>query len=67
MTGFMSGFRKGIKGGTSEFVIKAPPFPRRCHLQVRNGKSILESMITDGNNRVGRGREASAYSILITI
>jgi hypothetical protein len=56
MVVFMDGSKKRIKGGTSEFGIKVPPILRRCHLQVCGGKSMLESLITEGNKQKWQSR-----------
>jgi len=45
----MDGFKKRIKGGTSEFGIKVPSIPRRCHLRTWSSKSILVMTITEEN------------------
>jgi hypothetical protein len=44
---FMDGSKKRIKGDTSEFGIKVPPIPRRCHLRVIAGDDTQGAKITN--------------------
>jgi hypothetical protein len=55
MAGFMDGFKKEINGGTSEFAIKVPPFPRRCHLLIYKDRQPLGLLITRGNKQRRQG------------
>jgi len=51
MVVLMDGFKERDKGGTTEFSIRVPPIPWRCHLLLSDERSPLESVITEGKKQ----------------